>query len=145
MKSILGQDQLKWDTQKMEGCYAGKRAYEFNGSTQDGGSLSKAPQKEGHSEREQDHSDYTPSEFDQDGKRRLYGSKQMQALQQRCAENDKAPTSFSEYQPTDRVETSVAAKGGAVREVATPISDHRAMRPGAGYANKQSYNIFTGK
>lgn len=179
MKSLLGQDQLKWDTKQVEGCYAGHQAYEFNGSTQDGEhtiSTKNAQRQpanpfpakgspEVHHEQEsyghENTDDYYMANANGNaggrenngkalsfgnGEERMYTSGPINepGAKHRTYGNEggeahlaSGPSATGVARPTSRVNEPV--------DETTPISGSRKLRPGAGYANKQSYNIFTGE
>lgn len=198
MKSLLGQDQLKWNTKQVEGCYAGHQAYEFNGSTQDGEHLTSSqdaqrqppnnfPSKaspEFHHEPEsygnettddyyirnandnvggRENNGWVPSSGkgvdsmytsgpinEPVSKHRSYGngggephlasgsSVTGDVYPSRTLQEGTVPSSVTGVaRPTSRVNEPV--------DEVTPVSGSRKLRPGAGYANKQSYNIFTGE
>lgn len=193
MKSLLGQDQLKWDTTKVQGCYAGRPAYEFNGSSQDGPHAPSqavyAPPTEGISgvgrnvpaengnrsgsrqgmEEENSDPSLLPPTCGKPVNNTVYSHCRLVGglpkYRSYCGEGgEKHPSSRDAYplvvedtyQPNVQEKSHIPPhnvsrmgqpsfqQSAPVSEV-TPISGSRKLRPGAGYANKQSYNIFIGE
>lgn len=191
MKSLLGQDQLKWDTKQVQGCYAGRQAYEFNGSLQDGPhpppsqDLSKAenrvppsmvnsepygpsggiPEEMAVDGRERENANRVISSKPSNpvytncrvvggaGKHRFYGGDEVQGQSTSFANTpvmrDTYPVQVHEEVGYSSKAIPMMAQTTPQRNIhleeTTPISGSRKLRPGAGYANKQSYNIFTGE
>lgn len=104
MKDIMGQDDLKWQTDRCEGVYAGMTVHDHN---------SLAP-----------------------------GSRASQAVAA------PAPTTAVVNEPAPSMMQPMAVAPAQPRPSAAPVASQEAQPPGhrrgAGYANKQSYNLLTG-
>lgn len=179
MKALLGNDTLAWDTKKTEGCYAGHKAYQFNGSAQDGqqhqqqqqqqsSPVQRRQQQQYSPVQQQPQQQYSPVQQQQQGnpRYRSYGGGAPPQQQQYEEEEDDYQDEAPQYAPQghpgyemeeeeddemyappqqQRQQYSPPQQQQQQQQPSRPVSDSRAMRPGAGYANKQTYNIFTGE
>ncbi|KEG08605.1 hypothetical protein DQ04_06821010 [Trypanosoma grayi] len=132
MKELMGQDGLKWDTTQTQGVYAGGKAFDHNNAQKNCGA-------NGSGEKEQ---------------QEPQPQQQQQQQEQRQDEEVVIAIDAAEESPL-RVQQPSAAQEQQNQQTAPqaqqqqapgaqPVAS-RAFRPGAGYANRQSYNIFTGE
>ncbi|RNF09967.1 hypothetical protein TraAM80_01806 [Trypanosoma rangeli] len=124
MKELMGQEGLKWDTTCTQGVYAGGKVFDHNDK----------PRTQVVAE---DASSSNKSDIDL-GNATGTDAEVVIAME---TEDDRtsatqAPTQAPAQPPQDQQRQSVT---GAV-----PVAG-RAFRPGAGYANRQTYNLFTGE
>ncbi|KAG8344961.1 hypothetical protein ERJ75_001324400 [Trypanosoma vivax] len=128
MKELMGQSDLKWDTTCTQGAYAGGKAYDCGVSYRENGKSSRSAGS-------------TPPPQQVVAMSKPNGS---------CAtalEGAEVVISMDEVAPRwSEREVSSGARAGQRHDMPTwkPVAS-RAFRPGSGYANRQTYNIFTGE
>ncbi|RNF19427.1 uncharacterized protein Tco025E_04184 [Trypanosoma conorhini] len=139
MKELMGQDGLKWDTTRTQGVYAGGRAFDHNDK----------PRAEG-APADVTTTSSSGTNNDNNGKRdgeprNGAGEEAVIAMgteeKQTCPAQSLMPPptrSATPPPPPEPQQQRQPAPGGA------PVAG-RAFRPGAGYANRQTYNLFTGE
>ncbi|PWU95648.1 hypothetical protein C4B63_21g92 [Trypanosoma cruzi] len=130
MKELMGQDGLKWNTTHTEGVYAGGRAFDHNDKQHVAG----VPTNANNNKRNE--GDLT-NEAAAREERELVIT--IDAEESRSRKSPSPQKSKQEQQPPPPPPQQ-QQQGPAV----TPVAS-RAFRPGAGYANRQTYNIFTGE
>ncbi|EAN90714.1 hypothetical protein C3747_66g92 [Trypanosoma cruzi] len=132
MKELMGQDGLKWNTTHTEGVYAGGRAFDHNDKQHVAGVPTNAKNNKKRNE-----GDLT-NEAAAGEERELVIT--IDAEESRSRKSPSPQKSQQEQQPPPPPPQQQQQQGPAV----TPVAS-RAFRPGAGYANRQTYNIFTGE
>ncbi|ESL10015.1 hypothetical protein TRSC58_02257 [Trypanosoma rangeli SC58] len=127
MKELMGQEKLKWDTTCTQGVYAGGKAFDHNDK----------PRTQVVAE------DASSSNKSDGDPRNVAGADAEEVVIAMETENDQvgtaqSPTQPSAQPPQDQQQQRPPGPG------AMPVAG-RAFRPGAGYANRQTYNLFTGE
>lgn len=141
MKELMGQSELSWKTDQTEGCYGGGRVYDHNtednkaarngvgynnnNGAQQGQQRQSFQQDAYQPQQQQQQQQYRPQQQQQ----QQYASPSSQHQQQH------APPSPPQHQQQQQGEQTQGVSA----------STGRGFRPGAGYANRQTYNIFTGQ
>ncbi|EAN93087.1 hypothetical protein C3747_125g64 [Trypanosoma cruzi] len=133
MKELMGQDGLKWNTTHTEGVYAGGRAFDCNDKQHVAG----VPTNANNNKKKRNEGDLT-NEAAAGEERELVIT--IDAEESRSRKSPSPQKSQHEQQPPPPPPPQQQQQGPAV----TPVAS-RAFRPGAGYANRQTYNIFTGE
>ncbi|CAD2222633.1 hypothetical protein AGDE_10412 [Angomonas deanei] len=135
MKDIMGQSELKWNTTQLQGAYGGGSVYDHN--TADNRAYK---------------SDSTEANIHQNGFVRQpehnnnYNQYNNNNRNQNNNNNDMYQSSSSAYGNPQNNNNNRQSPGAPVPSGENAsISTGKAARPGAGYANRQTYNIFTGQ
>ncbi|KPI87606.1 hypothetical protein ABL78_3315 [Leptomonas seymouri] len=115
MKALMGQSELAWKTDQTEGCYGGGRVYDHN--TEDHKAARNGSSNGSYAQGQQD---------------------QYQQQQQ-------TPQQQQSFVPQQQQQSSSPLSSSQQQQQAVSASTGRGFRPGAGYANRQTYNIFTGE
>ena len=140
MKEMLGQDSLKWNTNAQEGAYAGRNVwsqdngYNGNNQQQQQQQQQQAPPPQQQQQQMQQQQQYQQQQ-NQQPLQNFSQQPQQQQQQQQQMEQQQPPQQQQQQQGFNKQQQQ---PHGGYQQAA-------GHRKGAGYANKQTYNVLTGQ
>lgn len=145
MKALLGQEHLQWDTTQTQGCYSGGSVYDHNTSNHIA-VKKEAGQNEGRynqrGSNQNNNSQFQTSSGaygNPNANVNNYGKNNNNHNINNNNNNNRQTTSGA-YGNANNNNDNLGNNNNNVS-----VSTGKACRPGAGYANRQTYNIFTGE
>ncbi|KPA76002.1 hypothetical protein ABB37_08150 [Leptomonas pyrrhocoris] len=148
MKELMGQPELAWKTDQTEGCYGGGNVYDHNSADHKAvrnGSANNAYGQGPQNQRQSFQQD-SPQQQQQQQQQQRPQQQQQQSFPPQQQQQQRAQQ--QQNYPPQQQQQSFPPQQQQQQQQQSPTvsaSTGRGFRPGAGYANRQTYNIFTGE
>jgi len=150
MKELMGQEQLKWNLHQTEGAYAGGRAHDAlaevpqNMAPASASPAGGAKQQQHHQQQQQE---YQAPPMQQQQQQAYYPQQQQQQNypQQHSPQYQQSQQFQAPQQQQQQQQAQAPQQQQQQNSNHNPITHAKGHRPGAGQANRQTFNLFTGE